>query len=75
MTSEELGEGGGWISVDELVAVAVADKHGAETADGEGCSVGLADVLADVLAHVLSDVVVGTDQRGPSVFSGWDSAG
>ena len=71
MTSEELGEGGGWISVDELVAVAVADKHGAETADGEGCSVGLADVLAEVL----SDVVVGTDQRGPSVFSGWDSAG
>ena len=51
MTSEELGEGGGWISVDELVAVAVADKHGAE--------------CAGVLTDDLSDIDPGIDQQGP----------
>ena len=53
----EQGEGGSWTSVDELgdAVVAVADKHGAES--------------AGVLTDDLSDIDPGTDQQGPSVFS------
>ena len=59
MTSGEQGEGGSWTSVDELgdAVAAVADKHWAES--------------ADVLTDALSDIDLGTDQQGPSVFSGY----
>ena len=59
MTSGVQGEGESWKSVDELgdTVAAVADKHWAES--------------VDVLTDALPDIDLGTDQQGPSVFSGY----